>query len=892
MSRFRRLFRLALPARANPSEVGDELALHIELRAAELVAQGWEPAAAEREARRLFGDHQAVGEQCLTIDQRRARTVRTADRFDEIRQDVGFAIRSFRRRPLFTALAIGILAVGIGATTAVFSLVNAILLRPLPYRDPAGLVFVHGRSGDGRMGVSEKEHERYRAEPRLFASVGAWTYGTATVTGTGEPERLRAAYADADLLPTLGIRPRLGRGFTAEEDRPGSDQVVLLGHGYWQSRWSSNPGIVGQPIIVNGQSRVVVGVLPAGVKLPTDYAGPSADLILPLALDPTPDPRNLHYLDLVARIAPVPAATLAAGLDAVAQELVAAIPQLPRQFRIATVPLTEFVLGGARPAVVMLSVAVVVLLVLACANVAGMLLANAETRHREFSVRSALGAGGGRLVRQVIVETLVLSLFGGTAGLIGSGFALRGILALSPPNLPRADSVRIDAIVVAVAVAVTLAAALGAGLMPALRLRRRSVAGALNRETRGGTAGRERHRARKSLVLTEVALAVAIATAAGLVGKSWFAILSTDPGFPIGDKLTFQLSLPGEQYASRGARWRFYREATAAVAQIPGADAVGAISSLPLGDQTGDWGFRIEGRPEAGPNERNPYADRLIATDGYFEAMGVPIVAGRTFQATDDTTHPPVVILSESVANRYWPNGNALGSRIRLSSDVDPVWRTVIGIASDVRSRGLEQQPRSEFYFPHAQTPASPNANAASTMSIVVRTTGDPASLAGAVRQVIRRLDPGIPVSRVQTMERVLDATLSVRRFQLILLGFFAASALVLVAMGVYGVVAFLVQQRGREFGVRLALGADRRRILGLVLGDGVRLAAGGVAVGLVGATVAGRLLSSLLYQAKPFDPAVFLGVATVVLLVVLAASWVPAARAAETSPGASLQSE
>lgn len=486
----------------------------------------------------------------------------------------------------------------------------------------------------------------------------------------------------------------------------------------------------------------------------------------------------------------------------------------------------------------------------------------------------------------------MLGLAGGVLGLLLGGAALEGLLALSPPGLPRADQVGIDFLVVGFTVAATLATTVLFGLVPGLAARRGGAGGSLAAPGRGATAGRERHRLRRALVLAEIGIAVTIAAGAGVVVRRWVELVRTDPGFEVNGSLTLQLSTPGAEYASRESRWRFYARAMSAVAALAGVEAAGAVSALPLAQDAGDWGFRIDGRAPAPPGERNPFADLVIATPGYFEAMRIPLRAGRLLTPADAAGQPPVVVLSESVARRYWPRGDALGARIRLSSTVDPVWRTVVGIVGDVRSRGLAEAPRSEFFLPHAQFPSSPDANAAGTMSVVVRAAGGPAALAPAVREAIRRVDAGVPVSLVRTMEGVLDASLSVRRLQLLLLGFFAVAGLVLVAIGVYGVVAFLVEQRRREFGVRLALGARPAGIVRLVLRDALLLGAGGAALGAIGALAAGRVFRGVLPGVEGADPAALALVLTVVLGVVLAATVGPARRAARADPAAALQAD
>jgi len=889
----RRLLRLEPRAGSLAGLVDEEIALHLELRAAELMAEGWSEPAARAEAARLFGDLAAHQRDCVSIDHHRLTAMRQSDAFDAVRQDVTFAFRTFRRRPLFTLAAVMILALGIGANTAVFSIVQGVLLRGLPFKDPARLVMLRNGDSRGEFEVSPLERARYREETSLFSRVGTWYFDVVTLGGPGDNERVRVMVADADALPTAGIAPVMGRSFAPEENRPGAGNVVVVSHSYWRSRLAGRSDVLGRKLLVDGSPATIIGVLPAAARLPGDFTGPRAELVVPLPLDPVPDPRNFHFLYAMARLAPgIKLPQVNARLAAVGRELVATVPPLPDDFTVRASPVEREVLGQFRPAVLMLLWAVGLLLLLACANVAGLLLAQAESRRREFAVRAALGAAPARLARQVVTESLILGGSGGALGaLLGFG-ALRVLLALSPPGLPRVDEVSLNPSVLLFALFASLVTALLFGLAPAFAVRRRDADPVLRTEGRGATTGRERHLVRRGLVLAEITLAVTLACGAGLVVRTWLNVVRTDPGFVPDGLLTFQLSLAGEQYAAREPRWRYYQSVSAELAAIPGVRAAGGVSALPLADAAGDWGFRIEGRPQLRDGERNPFADRIVVTPGYFEAMQVPLKQGRLIAPDDDALHEPVVLLNERTARRYWPDGNALGSRIRLSSNVDTVWRRVVGIVGDVRSRGLEVEPRQEFYFPHAQYPANPASNAMATMSFVVQSARNPEAITGPAREALRRLDPGIPLSQVRTMGGVLDTTLSVRRLQLLLLSFFAASGLLLVAAGVYGVVAFLVGERSREFGVRLALGADRAGILGLVLQDGLRLAIAGAAAGVLGAALLGRLLQGTLFGVNPFDPLVLGMVPLLVLAVVILAALGPALRATRTDPGTTLRSE
>ncbi|MGE0552326.1 MAG: ADOP family duplicated permease [Gemmatimonadales bacterium] len=882
--------------RPEPSrrDVDDELALHLELRTAELIEEGLSPDEARAEALRLFGDPASRGAEVHRIDRREAWRRRWRGIGADWLGDLRHAGRAVARRPLFAAAAVAILTVGIGANTAVFSLVNAVLLDPLPYAEPDRLLSLSSADAEGTFQVSEQERLRYRSERQIFSGVGTWTFGPATIQGDGEPERIEAAYLDAATFAVAGLELVAGRPFTEAEDAPGADLVVVVTEGYARRRLGGVPSAVGRELLIGGRPLEVVGVLAGEVRLPGDFAGPPSEVYLPLGLDPaSPDPRNIHYLAALARLAPgVDRAAAVARLGIVARELEQSIAALPDEFRIEAIPVREEVLGPFRTGAVLLLAAVALLLLLACTNIAGLLLAHTEARHQEYAVRAALGAGAGRLARHVLAESTVIAALGGLGGLALGYLALRGLVAASPPSLPRIGAVGMDWRVVLFGMAATGLAATLAGSIPALRLRHRELASVLRSDGRGLTGGRVRHRVRRMLVMGEVALAISIAAGAGLVLMSWRNVTSVSPGFEIGGALTAQLSLPAASYPDRETRWRYYRDLLARLDQASEVEAAGVVSALPLDSPAGDWGFLIEGRPPVPDGERKPFADRYIVSAGYFEAMRVPLLEGRTLSPTDDAEHPPVVLLNRAVADRYWPNGGALGARIRLSTDLDPVWREVVGIVGNVRSRGLEQELRPEFYFPHAQFPASTGGNAVGTMSLVVRSGGDPSALAGTVRAAVRELDPTIPVSRVQTMSSVLESTLSVRRFQALLLGFFAVAGLGLVAIGVYGVIAFLVEERRTEFGLRMALGSNRADVLRLVLADGARLGLPGIALGLLGAVTVGRLLRSTLYGVDALEPWVLVGVAGLVLAVIVGASLTPAIRAARTDPGAALAPE
>jgi putative ABC transport system permease protein len=814
--------------------------------------------------------------------------------FETFWQDLRFGARGLRRNPAFAAIAVITLALGIGANAAIFSVVNAVLLRPLPWSDPDSAVMIWSRwvSFD-KTWVAEGEVVDYRKRSRTLAEVAAWGEGQVNLTGDGDPERVAAASVTSNLFSTLGVQPLLGRTFTAAEDVPNGPSVVVLGFGLWNRRYAADPSLIGRSILIDGQPSQVLGVMPPDFVLPTDFRNPEpTQLWVPLRLDPASMDHGSHGLYAAGRL--VPGATVrqaAEELHGIARAMTAeGLYPEQMQFDTVVVSLTDEVVGSVRRAVWLLFGAVGFLLLIACANVANLLLARAEGRQREIAVRSALGAGSARVVRQLLTESLVLSAVSGLSGLALAFAGIRFLAWWNPASIPRVSGVSLDGrVLIFTAVAALLTSVLFS-LVPALRTLRTDLTDSLKDGGQNASAGSARQRFRNGLVVVEMALAVVLLVGAGLTLRSLWALQRVPLGFDPSGVLTMRLALPAASYGEPERVVGFYEQLVDRVRQLPGVRAAGAARSLPLGSTIGDFGLRVEGyQPPPGTNAKG---DWQIVTDGYLEAMGERLVRGRGFTSADQTDSMLVGLINEEMARRYWPDGDPIGGRFKIGSgSATRPWVTVVGIVADVRHNGITGAVKEKFYVPHTQWHRSVG-NPIRGMTLIVKTASDPASVAGPVREVVRALDQNLPVADVRTMTSVVGATLSTPRFTGILLGTFAALALLLSAIGIYGVLSYLVSRRTREIGIRVAIGADRADVLRMILRSGLLLALSGIVLGMGLAASASGLMQGLLYEVRTGDPLTFVVVGATLSLVATLASLVPAWRATRVDPVIALKNE
>ncbi len=811
--------------------------------------------------------------------------------FDGLRSDLRFAVRTLRPTPAFTAIAVITLALGIGANTAIFSIVNAVLLSPLPWTEPDRAVMIWSKwTAFDKTWVASGEVNDYRRRSQTLASVAAWSDGQINLTGDGEPERVAYAQVTANLFDTLGTGVAAGRTFTAREDVPNGPALVVLGHGLWSRRYGADPSVIGRRILLNGEPFEVVGVMPRDFVLPTDFENPEpTQLWTPLQLDPADTDHGSHGYYAAGRLKPGFTVQQAADeLSGIAAAMTReGLYPAQMQFDTVVLSLTDEVVGKVRPAVWLLLGAVGFLLLIACANVANLLFARAEARQREIAVRSALGASPGRVVWQLLSESLVLSTLAAACGLLLAYAAVRFVAWWDPANIPRVAQAAVDAKALGFTAVVAVLTSLLFGLAPAIRTTRVDLTDSLKdgQTTSGGGA---RQRFRNALVVVEMALAVVLLVGAGLMIRSLWSLQRIDLGLNPSGVLTMRLSLPQAGYDTPEEVVAFYARLVDRIRTLPGVQSAGMIRSLPLGATIGDSGVMVDGYvPPPGTNAKG---DWQIATDGYIEAMGERIVRGRAFTAGDRTTTQPVAMINEEMARRYWQDRDALGGRFRLGGTNRP-WITVVGIVADVKHNGITGVVKEKFYIPHTQWHLS-RGSAIRSMSLVIRTSGEPSALTGAVRREISALDPSLPVADVRTMDDVVGATLSAPRFTGLLMMVFAALAMTLSAIGIYGVLSYLVSRRTREIGIRVAIGAGRAQVLRMIMGQALALTLLGVVVGLAGSIWAARLMQPMLHGVTPGDPLTFAAVAVLLALVAGVASLVPAVRATRVDPILALKAE
>ncbi len=815
--------------------------------------------------------------------------------FDGLRQDITGAVRGLVKSPGFAAAALVTLALGIGATSAIFSVVKAVLLTPLPYPEPERRVqlFTRWVSFD-KTWLADQELYDFRERARTMSAIAAWSPGQQNLTGDGPPIRLGVGLVTANTFDVLGVRPHLGRVFTAEEDVPNGAPVAVLGFNLWNARYGADPSILGRTIVLNDVPVQVVGVMPEGFRLPTDFTDSAAEpteLWRPLQIDPKQLTRN-HGLYGAALLAPgQTAATATDELRSITADLVKqGVYTMAPGFTAFAVPIDDEIRGGLRPAMWLLIGAVGFLLLIACANVANLLLVRGDARVREMALRTAIGAAPDRLVRQLLTESVVLALAGAAAGLAFAWTGLRILMAIDPTSLPPLAPVRLDLVVVMFTLVLGVGTTILFGLVPALRTLRVDLVESLREGGQQATLGGARQRLRGLLVVAEVALAVVLVIGAGLMIRSLGALGRINLGFTADNLLTLRLALPTQRYDTPEKVVGFYRQLNERLRALPGVQAAGTVRVLPLATSIGDYGLDVEGFEEA-PG-RYAKGDWQVASDGAFEALGTRLIRGRWFTASDTTDGPVVAVVNETLARTYWTDPNAVvGGHIKVGNSKNP-WATVVGIVADERHNGVTGVVKEKFYIPVSQWHVANGGFLARGAFVVVRTAADPMRLATSVREAVRSIDPNLPIANVRPMTEVVSASLATPRLTGFLLGTFAAIALILAAVGIYGVLSYLVARRTHEIGIRLAIGAARPQVLRLVLSQGLGLAAAGIVIGVPAAFALTRVMQSVLYQVRPSDPITFVVVPAILFVVALVAAGLPAFRATRVSPLIALRSE
>ena len=813
---------------------------------------------------------------------------------DTLLQDLRYSVRRLAKSPGFTAIVVLTLALGIGANTAIFSAVNAVLLRPLPYGEPQRLVTIEHLypSLELEAPVSAPGFLDYQRKSRSFESMAVQTGWQAILTGVDDPVRMRGQRVTGQFFSTLRVPALLGRTIQPGEDSPGRERVAVLSYEAWRRIFGGAPDIVGRSLALNGESYEVVGVMPSGFR---DFFSRNAEIWAPLVFRPeqmTDENRTSEFLNLTARMRPgVPLEQAAGEIRTLAEQLKRDYPDsYPSDWSLLVTPLGIQATGDIRPALLVLLGAVGFVLLIACANVANLLLARAAARSKEIAVRTALGATRERLLRQLLTESLLVSLAGGAVGLLLAYAGVRALVALDVGNLPRSDEIGIDATVTLFTLLVSLLAGVLFGLAPAIHTATPNLHGALKEGGRGTTADRGSHALRRSLVVTEVALALTLLTGAGLLLKSFARLQQVDPGFDPSNVLTFNLALPQTRYPSDTAQAAFFEQVLPAIARIPGVTGAGATTVMPFGGNWATGSFEIEGYqpPEDQPG---PWGDIRIVSPSFFETLRIPLLRGRYLTDQDREGTRPVAVIDQEFVRRYWPGEEPLGKRFTfgppdgVSDTTRNEWIEVVGVVGHTAHEGLDADARLQLYLPYRQV-AQP------FMAIAVRTQGSPERYVNLVRAAVRSVDPDQPISDVNGMEELLSRSVGQRRLSMMLLSLFSGIALVLASVGIYGVMSYSVTQRARELGVRIALGADRSDVLRLVLRQGMGLALVGIGIGLGAALGLTRLIESQLYGVAATDPLTFALVAGVLAATALLANLLPAVRAMRMDPAVVLREE
>ena len=814
---------------------------------------------------------------------------------ESLRQDLAYGLRTLVKNPGFTIVAVLALALGTGANTAIFSVINGVLLRPLPFQEPDRLVMVwtnNTKSNQPQSAISVPDFLDYR-DNGVFEQIACLSYDDFNLTGGDQPEHIQGTMVSANFFSVLGVRPQLGRAFLPNEDQAGADRVVIISNGLWKRRFGEDPALLNQTIQLNGAAFTVVGVAPPEFQSPEK----GDDLWVPMSFDGADrlripsisGPEDLkkrfrRFLKAVARLKPGVALNSAqAEMSTIAGRLEQQYPDSNAGIGINLVPLHRQIVGDIKPALLLLLVAVGLVLLIACANVANLLLARAAARQKEIAIRIAVGAGRARLIRQLLTESVMLAIVGGALGLVLAWVGLRVLIRINPANVPRLDEIGIDGYVLGFTMLVSVLTGLLFGLVPSLQASRPDLNETLKEGARGSTGGIGRQRVRSILVVTEVALTQMLLIGAGLMIKSFYSLQQVNPGFNADRILTMQVTLPPVKYAEDTQITAFYEQALKRIEALPGVQAASAATSLPLTGNSLTRRFTIDGRAPASTNERLLATYFAISPD-YFRAMGIRLVSGRSFTDQDRDKSQQVIIINDTMRRRFWPDEEPIGKHISIVAEAG-LSREIVGVVADVKHSSLDAESGLEIYEPYLQFPWS-------FMALAVRTAADPLRLAPVVRDEILAIDRGQPVYDVKTMAEIVGDSVSQPRLYMLLLGIFAAIALVLSAVGIYGVMNYSVNQRKHEIGIRMAIGAQPSDILKMVVGQGMLLASIGVGIGVVAAFFLGRIIEMLLFGVSGRDPVTFVGLPVVLVLVSLLSSYVPARRATRVDPMIALRTE
>jgi predicted permease len=866
------------------TELDEELRFHFDREVQKYIARGMSQEQARRTARMAFGGHNQVKEDC--------REARGTSFIELTLDDAKYAMRQLIANPTFSIVMILTLALSIGANSAIFSVINGVLLKRLPYPEPDRLVRLFLSSNEfPKFPLNPWDFLDFRARNHSFEAIAAFTRGDVQLSGEGEPAKLNGFGITSGYFRVLGLHPELGREFDFQAEIPGNGLQAIISDRLWRTRYDADPNIIGRKLTINMQPFTVIGVMPAGTEHPgNEYHsvayGESVDVWWPFSFGGNSSQRGSHFIEGIGRLKPgVSADRALAEMNAIMAELGREHPDGDSGWKVLVIPLYNEVVGASRQMLLVLLGAVGIVLLIACANAANLLMARASARQREIAVRLAMGAPRLRVVRQLLTESLLLSCLGGALGLLFAFAGVRALVALLPADFPRANDIHLSWPVLLFTLAVSVATGILFGLAPAMQASRTDPKEGLQKASRGTTAGKHQNRLRSALVMAEVGLASVLLIGAGLMLQTLLNLIHLDPGFKQDHLLTATISLPRAQYKAEEQIASFYERLTTSLSALPGVESAGAGSDLPWTGYDENTGLTVEGKKPL-PGE-GFHARYHMATPGYFKAMGIPLLQGRFFTTADQKQSTPIVVINHAMAQKYWPGVDAVGKRMSFHDDpkTDSDWLRIVGVVGDVKDQPNSPAAEPACWWPENQAPQP-------DMSVAIRTSSDPRQVIDELRQAVRQLDPGLAVADIKLMNEVADSSISTPRFIFALVGLFAGLAILLAAIGAYGVISYTVGQRASEFGLRVALGAQRRDLLQMVLAQSAKLAIPGALIGVILAMSLSRVVRGLVYQVSPTDPVIITAVVLLVLFIALLASYIPARRAAATDPMTSLRTE